>query len=157
MDRIVPESPAQLFKRKISLLASLATRERIPEAAAVALAIILALAAWLGTLCVTQANLVRHTLEVQASITKVWSLLQDAEIGQRSYILTGDARFLEPFVGVDQRLLGARLDTLAKLVTDNPERSPRSPRCAHPLPNGWSWHREPSTCAGKAISSGHVA
>jgi CHASE3 domain sensor protein len=98
----------------------LATRERIPEAAAVALAIILALAAWLGTRYVTQANLVRHTLEVQASITKVWSLLQDAEIGQRSYILTGDARFLEPFVGVDQRL-GARLDTLAKLVTDSPE------------------------------------
>jgi hypothetical protein len=92
MDDVVPQSLVGRIKRQVGVIAS-GQRERIPEAAAVALAIILALAAWLGTRYVSQANLVRHTLEVQATITKVWSLLQDAEIGQRSYILTGNDVF----------------------------------------------------------------
>ena len=35
----------------------------------------------------------RHTLEVQTKISQIWSLLQDAEIGQRSFVLTGTERF----------------------------------------------------------------
>ena len=101
MDHIVPELVVGRIKRQIGVIASLATKERIPEAAAVALALILALALWLGTRYVAQADLVRHTLEVESKISKIWSHLQDAEIGQRSYVLTGDERFLGPFVGTE--------------------------------------------------------
>jgi signal transduction histidine kinase/ActR/RegA family two-component response regulator len=118
MDRRVPESAAQFFKRQISSLASLATRERIPEAAAVALALILALAIWLGTRYVMQAEWIRHTLEVQSRISSIWSHLQDAEIGQRSFVLTGDDRFIAPFVEANERL-DPELDVLGKLVADN--------------------------------------
>ena len=95
-------------------------KERIPEVAAVALALILAMALWLGTRYVAQADLMRHTLEVESKISKIWSHLQDAEIGQRSYVLTGDERFLGPFVGIEQ-LIAIELDALAQLTSDNPE------------------------------------
>ena len=109
-----------LIKRQIGVIASLATKERIPEAAAVALALILALALWLGTRYVAQADLVRHTLEVESKISRIWSHLQDAEIGQRSYVLTGDERFLGPFVGIEP-LVNAELADLAQLASDNAE------------------------------------
>jgi signal transduction histidine kinase/ActR/RegA family two-component response regulator len=108
------------IKRQIGVIASLATKERIPEAAAVALALILALALWLGTRYVAQADLVRHTLEVESKISRIWSHLQDAEIGQRSYVLTGDERFLGPFVGIEP-LVNAELADLAQLASDNAE------------------------------------
>ena len=82
------------------------------------MALILALALWLGTRYVAQADLVRHTLEVESKISKIWSHLQDAEIGQRSYVLTGDERFLGPFVGIEP-LVKAELDALAQLASDN--------------------------------------
>jgi len=108
------------FKRQLDFLAAWARKDRIPEAAAVALALILALALWLGTRYVAQADLVRHTLEVESKISKIWSHLQDAEIGQRSYVLTGDERFLGPFVGIEQ-LVNAELGALTQLASDNPE------------------------------------
>jgi signal transduction histidine kinase/ActR/RegA family two-component response regulator len=120
MDHIVPELVMGRIKRQIGVIASLATKERIPEAAAVALALILALALWLGTRYVAQADLVRHTLEVESKISRIWSHLQDAEIGQRSYVLTGDERFLGPFVGIEP-LVNAELADLAQLASDNAE------------------------------------
>ena len=95
-------------------------KQRIPELAAVALAVILALALGLGTRYVEQTSWVRHTLEVQTKISQIWSLLQDAEIGQRSFVLTGTERFAEPLIRAKERL-GAELDELTKLASDNPE------------------------------------
>ena len=97
-------------------------KERIPEAAAVALALIFALTIWLGTRYVIQTEWVRHTLEIQTKIARIWSLLQDAEIGQRSFVLTGNDRFLEPFARATQSING-ELDELAKLIADNPEQA----------------------------------
>jgi hypothetical protein len=37
------------------------------------------------------ATAVQHTLQVQGHLTRVLSLLQDAETGQRGYLLTGKA------------------------------------------------------------------
>ena len=128
----------------------MATKERIPEAAAVALALILALALWLGTRYVAQADLVRHTLEVESKISKIWSHLQDAEIGQRSYVLTGDERFLGPFVGTEP-LVKAELDALAQLASDNSAQvvaiTGRAPAA---LPSAWPSPIGPSICAGRA-------
>ena len=62
------------------------------EAAAVALALTFVLTVVIGTAYVNRTEWIRHTLEVQSRITSIWSKLQDAEIGQRSFILTGDER-----------------------------------------------------------------
>ena len=43
------------------------------------------------------AAAVQHTLQVEGSLSRVLSLLQDAETGQRGYLLTGNPAYLEPF------------------------------------------------------------
>ncbi len=43
------------------------------------------------------ADLVTHTLLVQLSIERLLSDLKEAETGQRGYLLTGEARYLDPY------------------------------------------------------------
>lgn len=45
---------------------------------------------------------VRRVLELQNRFTRALSLLQDAEIGQRGFILTGDEAYLKPYHGAAQ-------------------------------------------------------
>jgi len=40
---------------------------------------------------------VRHSAEVQSRLSRILSLLQAAETGQRGYLITGDESYLEPF------------------------------------------------------------
>jgi len=54
------------------------------------------------------------------SSTRLLSLLQDMETGQRGYIITGDSDFLEPYSNA-KFLLAAETDSLAKLISDNEE------------------------------------
>lgn len=62
---------------------------------------------------------VRHSYEVITALGEVQSTVLDAETGQRGYLLTEDARFLQPYedavAQVDQRL-----QMLKELVADNP-------------------------------------
>src|SRR5664280_2493444 len=64
------------------------------------------------------ATAVQHTLQVQGHLTRVLSLLQDAETGQRGYLLTGNPAYLEPFTSatsdLDKTIEGLGLD-----VADN--------------------------------------
>ena len=46
---------------------------------------------------VAAADLRKHAHEVLAELGDVLSLLQDIEIGQRGYVLTGDEAYLEPY------------------------------------------------------------
>lgn len=101
---------------------SKALGSRVPEAATAALVAILAMTVWIGMRYLNQSDLVRHTLQLETALSDTWSLLQDAEIGQRSFILTGDERFLEPYVAATQKLPGA-LDTIQALVSDNPDQT----------------------------------
>ena len=50
------------------------------------------------------AAAVQHTLTVQGHLTRVLSLLQDAETGQRGYLLTGNPAYLEPFTSATSEL-----------------------------------------------------
>ncbi|SFT29478.1 CHASE3 domain-containing protein [Methylobacterium sp. yr668] len=63
---------------------------------------------------------VRHTVAVDGRLARVLSAVQDAETGQRGYLLTGDEAFLLPFtegrLNVDQQL-----DLLRDLVQDDPD------------------------------------
>jgi PAS domain S-box-containing protein len=61
---------------------------------------------------------VERSYDTRLRIQSVFSLLQDAETGQRGYIITGDERFLEPY---DEALtqLGAQMEDLGALFGEN--------------------------------------
>lgn len=61
---------------------------------------------------------VSHTVENHRLISQVQSLLQDGEIGQRGYLLTGDALYLEPYTAASEGL-GKALDAMAENMSDN--------------------------------------
>ncbi len=63
--------------------------------------------------------LVTHTLDVQNRLVTVLSRLQDAETGQRGYIITGRDEYLEPYQTA-LGSLGSDLDGLAAATADNP-------------------------------------
>ena len=63
---------------------------------------------------------VTHALRVENQLTVVISRLQDAESGQRGYLLTGRNDFLEPYDTAASRV-EADVAALDALVADNPE------------------------------------
>jgi signal transduction histidine kinase len=65
-----------------------------------------------------------HTYEVIQRLERTFSILQDAETGQRGYVLTGQSSYLQPFYdAVDQ--VKSEMDSLSKLITDNPRQQER--------------------------------
>ncbi|WP_291174526.1 CHASE3 domain-containing protein [Hyphomicrobium sp.] len=96
-----------------------AVRSRVPEVAGAALLAIVAMTIWIGTRYLNQADWVRHTLEVETALSDTWSLLQDAEIGQRSFVLTGEEAYLTLYTNAREKMPVA-LDRLHALVADNP-------------------------------------
>ncbi|WP_293900825.1 CHASE3 domain-containing protein [Phenylobacterium sp.] len=82
---------------------------------------------WLTERQAQSDRLVRHTLEVENRLSDVLSRLQDAETGQRGYLLTGRDQFLVPY---DDAL--AHLDTemaaLEQAVADNPRQMRQAAR-----------------------------
>jgi signal transduction histidine kinase len=68
---------------------------------------------------------VRHTLEVENQVSLVLSRLQDAETGERGYLLArGNHEFLEPYRAAVAHSRGD-LDRLAQLVADSPAQTAR--------------------------------
>jgi PAS domain S-box-containing protein len=67
---------------------------------------------------------VDHSQQVQLELATVVSLLKDAETGQRGYLYTGEARYLEPYNTAAQQV-DAHVNNLAELVADNPTQVPR--------------------------------
>lgn len=63
----------------------------------VLLVLIVAGALWLVVRQDRAAALVLHTLEVEGRLTDMLSRLQDAETGQRGYLLTRQKPFLDPY------------------------------------------------------------
>ncbi|RVU16162.1 adenylate/guanylate cyclase domain-containing protein [Methylobacterium oryzihabitans] len=66
------------------------------------------------------SDAVRHTIEVDARLARVLSSLQDAETGQRGFVISGDESFLGPYRD-SRATFGGSLDRLGDLVRDNPE------------------------------------
>lgn len=60
-----------------------------------------------------------HTHEVLTALDDLLSTTQDAETGQRGFLLTGNERYLEPYEAAVSAA-GARLDAIATLTKDNP-------------------------------------
>jgi signal transduction histidine kinase/ActR/RegA family two-component response regulator len=75
---------------------------------------------WLAQRERAAVGLVDHTLRIQHQLTSVLTQMQGAETGERGYLLTGRAEFLEPYDRAMANLAGD-LDDLGKLVADNPK------------------------------------
>ena len=65
-----------------------------------------------------------HSHEVIIALDELLSSAQDAETGQRGFLLTNNERYLEPY---NSALLAIppRLDEIAQLTSDNPAQTPR--------------------------------
>jgi CHASE3 domain sensor protein len=61
---------------------------------------------------------VEHTLSVENQLTTLLSVLQDAETGQRGYLLTRSEVYLEPYESAP-KAIPAALGSLATLISDN--------------------------------------
>jgi len=72
----------------------------------------------------TSVEWVSHTHEVLAKLEAVLSTLKDAETGQRGYLLTGEAVYLEPYREAIARL-PRQLTELRQLTLDNPAQTVR--------------------------------
>jgi signal transduction histidine kinase len=108
-----PKTEAKSGQRPLALL------NRSLVATTVLAALIVAAAFLLGARNETDDAWVRHSLEVRAQLTRVLSLMQSAETGQRGYLLTGQELYLQPYqMALDQ--MPATLDHTAALVSDNP-------------------------------------
>jgi signal transduction histidine kinase len=82
-------------------------------------ALIVAAAFWLGARNKSDDQWVLHSLEVRAQFTRLLSLVQSAETGQRGYLLTGQDLYLTPYrMAIEQ--LPPMLDSTKNLVSDNP-------------------------------------
>ena len=65
-----------------------------------------------------------HTRVVKQDLRELFSSLQDAEAGQRGFIITGEKSFLEPYhASLDKS--SARLADLRRLTADNPDQQRR--------------------------------
>lgn len=65
-----------------------------------------------------------HTYEVLSKLQEVLVLVNDAETGQRGFLLTGDKFYLPPF-NKAQEQLGPSIDTLEKLMESDPRQLER--------------------------------
>jgi PAS domain S-box-containing protein len=69
-------------------------------------------------------RMVAHSLEVEGAARAFDQALQDAERGQRGFIITGDESYLDAYgTGIEQ--IPGRLATLRQLTVDNPEQQQR--------------------------------
>ena len=77
-------------------------------------------AVWLTGEQEKSAAWVNHSLEVENRISAVLSMLQDAETGQRGYLLTRQPEFLKPYQAAAPRIPQA-LAGLRRATADNPQ------------------------------------
>ena len=70
------------------------------------------------------SQMVAHTHLVLERIADVLNVLQDAEIGGRGYIITGDEGFLEPYQNAQSKIV-VTVDKLRDLIADNPAQQKR--------------------------------
>ena len=82
--------------------------------------IIIGINFWVGQKSEEARKWVTHTYEVQVALSLVLSTLQDAETGQRGYLLTGDVDYLEPYLVAISQLDGI-VAGVQKLTLDNPK------------------------------------
>lgn len=71
-------------------------------------------------------QLLAHSREVRAELTTVLSAVEEAETGQRGYLLTDNALYLQPYVAA-QSSVTPHLERLSQLTVDNAEQQQQIP------------------------------
>ena len=104
---------------------------------AVGLAVVLAFFLLSATLAVLNVQAlrenndrIRQTHAVIVSLNDLLSMAQDAETGQRGYLLTGDARYLSPYEAAVSAAT-AQIDQVAALTSGNPVQQSHLPQLRH--------------------------
>lgn len=69
-------------------------------------------------------DLVVHTYQVISAVERVFSDIQDAETGQRGFIITGDEKYLDPYKHALQTIPES-LPTVRQLIVDRPDQLER--------------------------------
>ena len=83
------------------------------------LLVLAGVAAIVGAVSTTNAEQwAAHSLQVRGAEIRLYLTIQAAETGQRGYLLTGDSRYLTPFLQAQKGLAAARA-TLRALTRDN--------------------------------------
>ena len=65
-----------------------------------------------------------HTYRVTNELTDLLTLMDDAETGQRGFLLTGMGSYLEPYDAATAKI-GARIEDVRELTADNPVQQQR--------------------------------
>jgi CHASE3 domain sensor protein len=86
-------------------------------AAASVLLIIFGVSLWGSQKSKDARYLVVHTHEVQTALSQVLSTLQDAETGQRGFLLTSEKTYLEPYIRAINKL-PTSVDRVRQLTLD---------------------------------------
>jgi hypothetical protein len=101
----------------------------------------------------TNSQQIWHTHNVLMAIDELLSTTQDAETGQRGYLLTGNDRYLEPYQAAVADVI-SRTDTIARSRRTTQSSRTTWPRSgATSTPSSPSWTR-PSPCAEAARPGG---
>jgi len=91
----------------------------LPIVASVVFVLFIGAAAWVATSLAARTGLVRHSLTVETSLSDLLSSLQDAETGQRGYLLTSDEAYLAPHTRAT-KAIGTEFTALSGATADNP-------------------------------------
>ena len=76
------------------------------------------------TALITNQMQVRQSQTVLTALAATFSLLQDAETGQRGFIITGDETFLDPYIRAQRNLDPQRVLLQAALAAENSDPQP---------------------------------
>ena len=110
-------------------MASLSADRRLLGTFAVALLLLVAITGLsfndIGLL-ISNNRALTHTQEVLAAVQTTLSIMQDAETGQRGYLITGLDDYLAPYESVQSRIT-AQVDLLRRLTADNPTQQAHLP------------------------------
>jgi CHASE3 domain sensor protein len=119
------------MKKFLSAIADAETPGKPPRAMllgltllVVAMAAVIGLAGFSAFQREERKHWVEHTMGVQQAITQSLSMLQDAETGQRGFLLTDDTAYLAPYLDAAEKF-APQLESLAALVADNPAQAER--------------------------------
>jgi CHASE3 domain sensor protein len=95
-------------------------KSRRPELAAFPLIVAMLVIAGLAVRYQSQARWVRHTLDVEKSLEALQSALAEAEVDQKSFLLTGSREFLPPYDAA-LRSIPSEIADIQSLAQGNPQ------------------------------------
>jgi signal transduction histidine kinase/CHASE3 domain sensor protein len=116
-----PTQPSTALARELSM----DKRTAFVLAAVVIFFVVSGLIAFLNIRTIKEDNQwVVHSQETITAIEGLLSSTQDAETGQRGFLLTGSEKYLEPYRAA-LATIGSRVDTIIQLTQDNPSQQAR--------------------------------